>query len=125
LALLFAWWSFSYRQRWTEARLGLTHDLVERMVGHRTRLAQEPREHWHDGEDQALERYLALSRETDGVALLQTLVPGGWLIVGLFGLTPAFVSGSSGPAALAVSLGGILLVYRALGKLVLSLSDRK
>ena len=122
LALLLAWWSFSYRQRWTEARLGLTHDLVERMVGHRTRLAQEPREHWHDGEDQALERYFALSRETDGVALVQTLVPGGWLIVGLCGLTPAFVSGSGRPAALAVSLGGILLAYLALGKLVLSLS---
>ena len=122
LALLLTWWSFSYRQRWTEARLGLTHDLVERMVGHRTRLAQEPREHWHDGEDQALERYFALSRETDGVALVQTLVPGGWLIVGLLGLTPAFVSGSGGPAALAVSLGGMLLASRTLGKLALSLS---
>ena len=122
LALLLNWWSFSYRQRWTEARLGLTHDLVERMVGHRTRLAQEPREHWHDGEDQALERYFALSRETDGIALVQTLVPGGWLIVGLLGLTPAFVSGSGSPAALAVSLGGILLASRTLGKLALSLS---
>ena len=122
LALLLTWWTFSYRQRWTEARLGLTQDLVERMVGHRTRLAQEPREHWHDGEDQALERYFALSRETDGIALVQTLVPGGWLIVGLLGLTPAFVSGSGSPAALAVSLGGILLASRTLGKLVLSLS---
>ena len=122
LALLLSWWSFSYRQRWTEARLGLTHDLVERMVGHRTRLAQEPREHWHDGEDQALERYFALSRETDGTALVQTLASGGWLIVGLLGLTPAFVSGSGGPAALAVSLGGILLASRTLGKLTLSLS---
>ena len=122
LALLLSWWSFRYRQRWTAARLGLTHDLVERMVGHRTRLAQEPREHWHDGEDQALERYFALSRETDGIALIQTLVPGGWLIVGLLGLTPAFVSGSGGPAALAVSLGGMLLASRTLGKLALSLS---
>ena len=120
--LLLNWWSFSYRQRWTEARFGLTHDLVERMVGHRTRLAQEPREHWHDGEDQALERYFALSRETDGIALVQTLASGGWLIVGLLGLTPAFVSGSGRPAALAVSLGGILLASRTLGKLTLSLS---
>jgi ATP-binding cassette subfamily B protein len=122
LALLLNWRSFRYRQRWTAARLGLTHDLVERMVGHRTRLAQEPREHWHDGEDQALERYFALSRETDGTALVQALVPGGWLIVGLLGLTPAFVSGSGGPAALAVSLGGMLLASRALGKVMTSLS---
>ena len=31
------------RRRWTEDRLDMTNDLVERMVGHRTRLAQEPR----------------------------------------------------------------------------------
>jgi ATP-binding cassette, subfamily B, bacterial len=122
LALLLSWRSFRYRQRWTEARLGLTHDLVERMVGHRTRLAQEPREHWHNGEDQALERYFTLSRAMDGAALVQALVPGGWLIVGLLGLTPVFVSGSDVPAAFAVSLGGILLASRALGKLALSLS---
>jgi ATP-binding cassette subfamily B protein len=36
----------------------LTHDLVERLVGHRTRLGQEGRERWHDGEDQAMARYL-------------------------------------------------------------------
>lgn len=68
LALLLNWRSFRYRQRWTAARLGLTNDLVERMVGHRTRLAQEPREYWHAGEDQALERSFALAKETDGTA---------------------------------------------------------
>ena len=122
LAGLLSWRFFRYRQRWTEERLGLTHDLVERMVGHRTRLAQEPRERWHEGEDQALERYCAVSREMDGAALVQALVPGGWLIVGLLGLTRAFVSGSGAPGALAVSLGGMLLAAGALGKLALSLS---
>ena len=87
-----------------------------------TRLAQEPREHWHEGEDQALERYCAVSREMDRAALVQALVLGGWLIVGLLGLTRVFVSGSGRPAALAVSLGGILLAARALDKLTLSLS---
>src|SRR5262245_58695557 len=40
-----------YRRRvgWTETREAMTNDLVERMVGHRTRLAQESREHWHEG----------------------------------------------------------------------------
>jgi ATP-binding cassette, subfamily B, bacterial len=56
------------------------------------------------------------------VTLVQALVPGGWLIVGLLGLTRVFVSGAGGPAALAVSLGGMLLAARALGKLALSLS---
>lgn len=40
----------SCRRGWTRSRLALTNDLVERMVGHRTRLAQEAREEWHDGE---------------------------------------------------------------------------
>ena len=85
------------------------------------RLAQEPREHWHDGEDQALERYFALSRETDGIALVQTLVPGGGSLSVCLGHSCLCLrlrqSGST-----AVSLGGILLASRTLGKLVLSLS---
>jgi ATP-binding cassette subfamily B protein len=123
LALLLAWWYFRYRQRWTEARLGLTHGLVERLVGHRTRLAQEPPERWHEGEDQTMERYCALSRDMDRAAMVQALVPGGWLILSLLGLTPTFVSGSGAPASFAVSLGGILVASRALGKLVMGLSQ--
>jgi ATP-binding cassette, subfamily B, bacterial len=122
LALCLNWWYGRYRQHWTAARLGLTHGLVERMVGHRTRLAQEPRERWHDGEDQALERYFTLSRQMDGATLVQALVPAGWLILGLLGLTPVLVSGTSMPGALAVSLGGMLLASRALAHLVTGLS---
>ncbi|MGH9651445.1 MAG: hypothetical protein ACRD3I_13375, partial [Terriglobales bacterium] len=48
---LLGWQYFRRRRHWTETRLEMTHDLVERMVGHRTRLAQEDRERWHDGED--------------------------------------------------------------------------
>jgi ATP-binding cassette, subfamily B, bacterial len=122
VTLYLNWRYCRYRQYWTEARLGLTHGLVERMVGHRTRLAQEPRERWHDGEDQTLERYFALSKQMDGTAVVQALVPSGWLILGLLGLAPTLVSGSSTPGALAVSLGGILLASRALAQLVVSLS---
>src|SRR5262249_17760903 len=55
--------------RWTEVRLAMTHDLVERMTGYRTRLAQEAPERWHDGEDHALEEYLTASRELDAVTV--------------------------------------------------------
>lgn len=122
-AFCIGWRYYRHRQRWTQARLGMTHDLVERMVGHRTRLAQEWRERWHDGEDQALERYFALSGGMDRAAVVQAFVPRGWLLLGLLGLAPAFVSGRASPAALAVSLGGILLSSRALGKLVAGLSQ--
>ncbi len=102
------------RRCWTEERVDLTNDLVERMVGHRTRLAQQPRGQWNAGEDQALERYFRASASLDrlGVAL-QVLVPRGWFLVALLGLAPVFVGGAS-VTALAVSVGGIVLAYRAL-----------
>jgi ATP-binding cassette, subfamily B, bacterial len=118
LALLMSRRYFRHFHHWSEARLKITRDLVERMVGHRTRLAQEAREHWHDGEDQALEQYLARSIALDRAALVQAIIPGGWLVLSLMGIAPAFVSGHSSPAALAVSLGGTLVAVRALGKLV-------
>ena len=119
---LMGWCYYRSRQRWTAARLEMTHDLVERMVGHRTRLAQEAPEHWHDGEEQAIVHYLGLARALDRRAtLLLALVPRGWPVLGMLGLAPAFVSDQSGPVALAVGLGGTLLAYRALHKLAAGL----
>jgi ATP-binding cassette subfamily B protein len=118
---------FRQRQRWTEARLSMTNDLTERMVGHRTRLAQEAPQHWHDDEDEALARYLEVSEEMDGAAVqLTAVVPRGWLLVGILGLTSAFVGSYGSNIALAISLGGILLAYRALKRLssgLISLAD--
>lgn len=107
-----------YHQRlgWTRSRFALTQELVERMVGYRTRAAQEAREHWHQGEDESLNNYLLRSRKMDEkLALLLAVVPRGWLILGIAGLFPAFVAGRPA-SALAISLGGILFTYRALVK---------
>jgi ATP-binding cassette subfamily B protein len=122
-ALLFVWflvaagiaWSYFQRNRdWTDVRLRLTHDLVESMAGHRTRLAQLPVARWHDGEDEALEKYLISSKAVDqSTARLIALVPRGWLVVGLLGLAPAFVQGNASPARIAIAVGGTLLAYRA------------
>ncbi|HEY3216499.1 MAG TPA: ATP-binding cassette domain-containing protein [Candidatus Eisenbacteria bacterium] len=118
LTLLIAKRYLRERRAWARERLALTGDMVERMVGHRTRLAQESRELWHEGEDQGVERYLAQSRAMDrSGAVLVALVPRGWLVLGLLGMAPAFVSGRHSPAALAVALGGVLLAYRAFEKL--------
>jgi ATP-binding cassette subfamily B protein len=106
------------RRRWTEERLGLTHDLVERMVGHRTVLAQELPERRHAGEDEAVERYLARSRDLDGTAaVIEALLPRGWLIVGVLGLVPALVAGHRSPGSIAAGLGGVLLAYQSFRKL--------
>jgi ATP-binding cassette subfamily B protein len=107
---------------WTKERLGLTHDLVEKMVGHRTRLAQEGGD-WHREEDPRLERYVRMSRQMDRrAALMGAIVPQGWLILGVIGLAPGFVSGHATPASLAVGLGGVLLASSALQKVSLGFS---
>ena len=122
LSGVLSWRYFRKSREWTVGRLWMTHDLVESMVGHRTRLAQAGRERWHDGEDQALERYLISSRAVDRAAVwLTAVVPQGWLIVGMLGLAPAFVSGSSSPAGLAIGIGGVLLAWRALKSLTTGL----
>jgi ATP-binding cassette, subfamily B, bacterial len=122
-ALLFIWlliaaaiaWRYLVRNReWTDVRLTMTHDLVESMAGHRTRLAQLAADRWHDGEDEALERYLKSSRAMDqSTARLIAVIPRGWLVVGLLGLAPAFLYGSASPTRIAIAVGGTLLAYRA------------
>ncbi|MGA1839036.1 MAG: ATP-binding cassette domain-containing protein [bacterium] len=106
---------------WVEGRIRMTNDLVEKMAGHRTRLTQEAKERWHQGEDEALEEYLKQSKRLDRSSLLiMSLISRGWMVLGLTGLAPAFVRGVS-PAYLAISLGGVLLVYKALKSLSVSL----
>jgi len=115
VTFLIAWRYFKSNRSWTAERLSMTHDLIERMAGHRTRLAQEPAARWHDGEDQELARYLESSIGLDRRTVpLAALVPRGWLILGILGLAPAFVTGAGSTAGLAIGIGGILLAYRAL-----------
>jgi ATP-binding cassette, subfamily B, bacterial len=113
---------YARRESWTDTRLNITHDLIERMVGHRTRMAQESHAHWHAGEDEQLNRYLQDSRNVDRSALrLTALAPRGWLIVALLGLAPAFASGVNSTEKLAISIGGVLLAYRAFRRIAASL----
>lgn len=112
------------RREWSTDRLSLTHDLIEKMSGYRTRLVQQHPSRWHEGEDQALERYLALSRKHDAqTARLLILAPRGWLLVGLVGLTPALVGGGVSLSSLAVGLGGVLLTFRGLSTFVAGLLE--
>ena len=78
LALFLGWLYWRQRRHWTGERLTLTHDLVEGLVGHRTRLAQEGRERWHDGEDHRLNRALVLAGAMDrSTALLMAVAARG------------------------------------------------
>jgi ATP-binding cassette, subfamily B, bacterial len=125
--VLFVWavmtliilWQYALKTKnWTEIYQNMTNDLVERMVGHRTRLAQEDRQHWHDEEDIILDRYLKSSFELDQRGLqLSAFISRGWLVVGLGMIAYLFVVSPTAVSKLAVSLGGVLLAARALGQL--------
>ncbi len=121
----FAAWRFLRAfDHWTDTRMDLTEDLVEAMVGHRTRLAQLPRSEWHQGEDQALAGYIKVSRSLDNSgAWLIAAAPRGWLLAGLGCLLPAIAARHAGGADIGLTLGGVLLAYTALRKLTGSFAD--
>ena len=113
-----AWRFFVRRKTWTSNRLVMTHELVEHLVGHRTRTAQQPRDLWHEGEDRTLDQYLDVSSRMDRATVwLAAAAPRGWLLLAVVGLGPLFVSGSGSVSTLAVALGGILLAFRAFRRL--------
>lgn len=111
LGLLF----FRRRALWTGSRLDMTHQLVENLLGYRTRLAQEGRERWHDREDRELDAYLRASSRLDRVSgLLTAIVPRGWMVIGIAALAPAVATGAPTMASIAVAVGGVILAYQAL-----------
>jgi ATP-binding cassette subfamily B protein len=105
------------RRRWTHDRLQISQDLVEKMIGHRTRVAQQSPDRWHDGEDQTLTTYLNDSQNVDRAAITLAVLPRLWPVMALLGLAPAFLLDGGPIARVAVSLGGIVLAYRAMERL--------
>ena len=102
---------------WMQARVQMTHALIERLLGHRTRLAQEQPERWHDAEDQELAHYARASEAWDaGTARVLTLARRGLMPVALLATLPAVLAGAS-TAHLAVGVGAALLAARAVGAL--------
>lgn len=125
LLTAFAAWRFLRTfARWTDTRMVMTEDLVEAMVGHRTRVAQLQRSEWHEGEDQVLHGYLEVSKSLDNTgAWLIAAIPRGWLLAGLACLLPAMVARNGAQTGIGLTLGGVLLAYTALRKLTGSFAD--
>lgn len=108
---------------WTLKRLQMTNTLIEQMIGHRTRLAQESALQRDRQEDQMLQSYFNSTKAMDdGILPILGVLSRGWLIVGLLGVTPAFIAGTASSAGLAISLGGILLANRALSGAAMGLA---
>jgi ATP-binding cassette subfamily B protein len=114
----------AHARRFASARLELTHALVERMLGHRTRLVQEPRARWHAGEDEQLERYLHAGRGQDQAAARLVAWSGrGFFALSIPLLAPLWLRGPGASSGLlASSLAGALLATRALSRLASSLT---
>ncbi|HEX2054435.1 MAG TPA: ABC transporter ATP-binding protein [Actinomycetota bacterium] len=104
--------------RWTEQRHRLSFRLVERMVGHRTRLAQQSPEHWHDGEESDRSEYERLSIPMDRLeVVLRSTMHRGWMVIGVASI--ALMRGS--PEETATAVGGVLLAFQAFQLLALGL----
>ncbi len=118
-------WRYALRSDvWADTHREMTNDLVERMVGHRTRLAQEDRALWHDEEDQLLDRYVQCSQDLDRlIPLLQGLTYRGWMLLGLLGIVAALLVAPHSPSQMAISLGGLLLALQALTQLTTGLQS--
>jgi ATP-binding cassette subfamily B protein len=100
-------------RRWTAGRLSLTDSIVERIVGHRTRIVQCPPSSWHDGESNALQSHEDATRRLDRRRLgLAAVVTRGWVLTSLVVLS---ISGGT-QAGYAVAIGGVLLAFYALGR---------
>ncbi len=119
VAILMGWQYFIRDRDWIDTYREMTNDLVERMVGHRTRLAQEDQQHIHDEEDQILAHYIELSEQLDAVGVkLFTFISRGWLLLGLTGVVYTFIVNPTSSTKLAISLGGIMLAFDALKHLI-------
>jgi ATP-binding cassette subfamily B protein len=116
---ILSWELYKRRVQWTDMRRTITHDLVERLVGYRTRLAQESPDRWHDEEDESIKTYLYLTRQSDQInSYLSLYLTRGWIAVGLLGLLVPIISRTSSLELLTVGLGGIFLVDQAIKDLI-------
>lgn len=119
-----SWYYLRLGRVWVNTYRDLTNDLVERMVGHRTRLVQENPADWHTVEDQGLENYLQMTTRLNRIeTIVESFLPQGWLVVGLLGIAQPLVATATSvqlgvgtgptPTALALSVGGILFAFQA------------
>lgn len=111
---------------WSEQRRALTHDLVERMVGHRTLLVQDHPARRAAEDDRALAAYDARSQRLDRVATWAEVgLPRAFLLLALAAVGGSLAAlGARGTTALvATALGGAWLAYSGLRRVGAAAGD--
>jgi ATP-binding cassette, subfamily B, bacterial len=132
IAVLLAWIALTlvlivvYTQRrgtWTTQRLALTHQFVEGMVAHRTRVIQQEPSAWHVDEDQQLDAFHRVSARLDqATAWIAAVAPRAYTIAALMALAPAYVSSQATVEQQAITLGAVLFATDAFGRLMAGLT---
>ena len=109
--------SFHRRRVWSERRVVMTQRMIEAMIGHRTRVAQQPPSQWHEEEDRDVRDHLAASASMDRMQIALAAAPAIWIVVAMAALMPAFI-GSPQLVPLAISVGAVLLAATSMARLV-------
>ncbi|WOB11355.1 ABC transporter ATP-binding protein [Piscinibacter gummiphilus] len=108
---------------WSNAKARLTGELVEGVVGHRTRLAQCPPAAWFKREEVLLEQYRAESERVDRAHFwLLALLGRASIAIGLLALLPSFIR-EAASIELAVMVGAVLLGHGALSRVATALTQ--
>jgi ATP-binding cassette subfamily B protein len=102
------------RRRWTLARNGVVEATVEKLLGHRTRLAQERESDRQPAEDVACAAAHRAAEELDRRDVGAGLVAPTWRLPALLTLVPLVGSAEELTARVAVAIGAVLLGARAL-----------
>ncbi len=123
VTLFLAYLHYKKQKVWVEQRLTITHDLVEKMVGYRTRLMQLSEDSWYSDDDDLLRNYYTKSRLLDNSAVALALVPRVWLLLAFASMAPVLLLGSSSLGAIGVAIGGILLGYQAMEAFVSGMAN--
>lgn len=95
-------------------RLDLTEDVVDKVIGHRTRAIQQHPSMRHGREDQSLVRYTDTMRSLDRYGLLVRALQPAWTVAALSIVLMLFVQGADFKDLL-VPIGGVFLFGNALG----------
>ena len=113
-----SWRYYESRAHWARGKLGLTHDMIEKIIGQRTRVVQQPPSEWHGEEDRQVRDHLRNSMHMDRGETALLAMPPLWTVLGTAALIPVFLGGDVSTPDLVASVGGIVLAALSLGKLI-------
>ena len=116
-ACVIAWRYYRVRRRWADGRIAMTHDMIEKIIGQRTRVAQQRPPEWHGDEDRQVRDHLQKSVLMDRSEAFLIAMPPVWTVIGVAALAPALLAGTVGTSQLVASVAGIVLATVSLGKL--------